>query len=220
MEEKFEILELFPTPVYLDTVPPDFQNIVPWFDSQEVLGLNNESIKAEELDSLNYGSKSKNSYLLHEEEATDFRNYITSLALKFGKIMGYEYEEYKLTQSWLSWKAPGQSHTPHSHANSLISGVFYYGYFDENTPSIEFHRNVTNNGFTLSPSEPVPNPKYPFTYPRFSLKVSPGMIILFPSNLIHSVPKNTTRDIRKCLAFNLVPKEGFGYEKSLTELKF
>ena len=44
-------------------------------------------------------------------------------------------------------------------------------------------------------------------------------LILFVS-ACSSVPKNTSNQDRKSLAFNVVPRDGFGHEENLTQLKF
>jgi hypothetical protein len=207
---KKKVLELFSTPVYLDSVPPDFKYLLDFFDSQEM---------AKDMDVINFGNRSLNTYILSDKKCISFSNYILKLITDFGKMLGYEYKNYKITQSWLSWKYPNEQHTLHNHANSLISGVFYYGNFMPKTPSIRFHKYVEHSGLTLKPKH-KPNPNYLFSYNEFDLKISPGMIVLFPSNLIHSVPINKTNSIRKSLAFNAVPKKGFGEDIGLTELKF
>ena len=41
-------------------------------------------------------------------------------------IMRWKYDELQFSQSWLTYKEPGQFHKAHSHPNSLLAGVFYY----------------------------------------------------------------------------------------------
>ena len=55
---------------------------------------------------------------------------------------------------------------------------------------------------------------------EFSIEFTPGLLLLFPSYLHHSVPLNKTDKTRCSLAFNIVPTIGLGEETSLTELKF
>ena len=66
----------------------------------------------------------------------------------------------------------------------------------------------------------IPNENYGFSNHAAALNVEPGMLLLFPSYLPHSVPTNTTNYIRKSLSFNVVPKKGLGVEKHLTEFLF
>ncbi len=60
----------------------------------------------------------------------------------------------------------------------------------------------------------------PYAQKEFSIEFTPGLLLLFPSYLHHSVPLNKTEKTRCSLAFNVVPTVGFGEETSLTELKF
>ena len=110
-------------------MPLDFVPITKWLNMQK---MSNEG------DIQNYGCQSLDTYIFSNKECEEISNYILKLVKDFGDKLGYQYEDYKFTQSWLTWKYPGQSHTSHTHANSLISGVFYYDYVDQNTPSIIF----------------------------------------------------------------------------------
>jgi uncharacterized protein (TIGR02466 family) len=209
------ILELFPTPVLVTQLPAELGYIVDFFYAQEMTN------GGEEVDSANYGERSKNTYILDEEPCKDVKEFILNACKKFGEQLGYDYEEYKLSQSWLSFKHPGQHHTMHTHPNSLISGVFYFGESDDKTPAIKFHNPI----FGLNVSYIYPkmikdkeDKKYAMEF--LSINFEAGLLILFPSYLHHSVPLNKTDKTRCSLAFNVVSAIGFGDEKNLTELKF
>ena len=213
MQTNFEVIELFPTPVFTTMLPQKLSTVVPWFFEQEVLG--------EVVDTANFGDRSKNSYILEEPECKDLNSFILELGSKYGRQLGYDYDEYRFGQSWLSYKHPGQSHSMHSHPNSLISGVFYFGEPTEDTPAIKFHKMIGGiNASYIQPKEVLDKSKLKYAQKEFSIKFTPGLLILFPSYLLHSVPLNKSNNIRCSLAFNIVPKIGFGEEGSLTELKF
>ncbi len=59
-----------------------------------------------------------------------------------------------------------------------------------------------------------------YAWEQFDIEFAPGLFLLFPSYLHHSVPLNKTNTTRCSLAFNVVPEVGFGEENNLTELKF
>jgi uncharacterized protein (TIGR02466 family) len=213
MQINYEVLELFPTPVFASQIPLEFSKVVPWLFKQEML--------SEEVDSPNYGERSKNSYILDEPESKDLKNYILGLVNQYGKMVGYEYDSYRFGQSWVSYKHPGQHHTMHSHPNSLISGVFYFGEPTDKTPAIKFHK--LEGGFNvsyLSPKFVKDKRELKYAQKEFSIEFTPGLLLLFPSYLHHSVPLNKTDKTRCSLAFNIVPTIGLGEETSLTELKF
>ena len=213
MQTNYEILELFPTPVFTTTLPQEFASVVPWFYKQEML--------SEEVDSPNYGERSKNSYILNEPECSKLGNHILDIVPQFGKTLGLDYDSYKFSQSWLSYKHPGQHHTMHTHPNSLISGVFYFGEPVEKTPAIKFHKPIMGmNVSYISPKTLADKRESKYAWSEFSVEFSPGLLLLFPSHLNHSVPLNKTDTTRCSLAFNIVPTIGFGNETSLTELKF
>jgi len=210
---KSEILELFPTPVYITMIPVKLSSVIPFLDKQD---MNTKS------DEANYGRRSKNSYVLNEPECKDLRDFILNAVQDFGEnTLLYKYESYKMSQSWVSHKEPGQHHTMHIHPNSLISGVFYYGPVEELTPAIKFHKTTGTVGqSTIMPRIKADKRNSKFAWVEFSVNFEPGLLVLFPSWLHHSVPQNITDSVRRSLAFNVVPTIGFGEEKSLTELLF
>ena len=210
---KSEVLDLFPTPVYITIIPVKLSSVIPFLDSQD---MNTKS------DEANYGRRSKDSYVLHKSECDGLRKFILDSVQDFSNnTLLYAYDSYKISQSWVSHKQPGQHHTMHSHPNSLISGVFYYGKAEENTPAIKFHK--MSGGFnqsTIAPKVEADKRSSKFAWSEFSVNFEPGLLVLFPSYLHHSVPINNSDSVRCSLAFNVVPTIGFGEEGSLTELLF
>ena len=210
---KSEILDLFPTPVYITMIPVELSSVIPFLDSQD---MNTKS------DEDNYGRRSKDSYVLHKPECDSLRKFVLDSVQDFAdNILLYDYSSYKLSQSWVSHKQPGQHHTMHSHPNSLISGVFYYGKAEEETPAIKFHKTSgVFNQSALAPKEKSDKRSSKFAWTELSVDFEPGLLVLFPSYLYHSVPINKSNSIRCSLAFNVVPIIGFGEEELLTELLF
>jgi uncharacterized protein (TIGR02466 family) len=211
MQINYEILELFPTPIYTTTVPIELSKVIPFLDKQDI---------STDTDDDNYGFRSKDSYILDKPECEDLATFILSNVENYGDELGYDYKEYKFSQSWVSIKSPGQHHTMHSHPNGLISGVFYYGPVIEKTPAIKFHKIVSSINVPYILPKTVNNKNLKYTQNEFSIEFQPGLLILFPSYLYHSVPLNNTNTSRHSLAFNIIPTIGFGDESLLTELKF
>ena len=210
---KSEVLELFPTPVYITMIPVKLSSVIPFLDSQDMKTKSDET---------NYGRRSKDSYVLHKPECNGLRNFILDSVQDFSdNTLLYTYNSYKISQSWVSHKEPGQHHTMHTHPNSLISGVFYYGPVEEFTPDIKFHKTTGAVGqSTIMPKTKADKRLSQSAQTEFSVNFEPGLLVLFPSWLHHSVPQNITDSVRCSLAFNVVPTTGFGEEESLTELLF
>jgi uncharacterized protein (TIGR02466 family) len=220
MQANYEVLELFPTPVFTTTLPPQYGSITEWFYKQEMVGDNDDKDDPG-VDAQNYGERSKNSYILDEPECKDIKTLLLGISKTYGDMLGYNYESYRFGQSWLSYKHPGQQHIQHTHPNSLISGVFYFGSPEPDTPAIKFHKMVGGfNQSSLVPKEVLDKRELKYAWREFNINFSPGLLLLFPSYLHHSVPQNKTNTTRCSLAFNVVPTIGFGEETSLTELKF
>lgn len=220
MEENkvdFSVLELFPTPVMALTLPEKFGYIAKWFTEQQML----TEIDEKRVDHANYGDRSVNSYILEEPECKDLKSLILAFVQEYGKMLGYDYNNYKFGQSWLSYKHPGQHHTMHTHPNSLISGVLYFGQSEEETPAIRFHKSFGGSQVSYIAPKKIRNlDNLKYAWNHFDINFSPGLLLLFPSFLSHSVPLNRTETVRCSLAFNSIPEEGFGEEGELTELKF
>lgn len=210
---KSEILELFPTPVYTTMIPVKLSSVIPFLDKQDM---------STEHDEANYGRRSKNSYILNELECQGLKKFILNSIQDYAdNTLLYNYGEYKVSQSWISYKEPGQHHMMHTHPNSLISGVFYYGAVEEKTPAIKFHKMTGSvNQGSIMPKMKADRRSSKFAWSEFSVNFEPGLLVLFPSYLHHSVPVNKSNSVRCSLAFNAVPTLGFGEEENLTELLF
>ena len=210
---KYQVLELFPTPVYTTGMPPELANVIPFLDAQAPNSGSDEA---------NYGERSDNSYILNEPECVEVKKFVLQHVKEFAEnTLLYDYNTWEISQSWVSRKQPGQHHMMHTHPNSLISGVFYYGPVEENSSAIKFHKMT--GGFNVSYIQPkmkADKRSSKFAWTEFGVNYTPGMLLLFPSYLFHSVPINNTKNIRSSLAFNVVPKSNLGDEANLTELRF
>jgi len=213
MHDQDQILELFPTPVHTSMLPDNLSGVIPFLDAQAM---------STGSDVANYGERSANSYILNEPECKELSDFIIKKATHYADtILLYDYDGYQMSQSWVSLKHPGQHHTMHTHPNSLISGVFYYGPPAPETPAIKFHKMT--GGFNVSYIQAkvkADKRSSKFAWLEFGVEYVPGLLVLFPSYLFHSVPINKTDMTRRSLAFNIVPKRGFGQEENLTELSF
>ena len=211
---KREILSLFPTPVYANPIPPELSKACNLFDTTEM--LTDKPSKGE------YGLHSKNTYIMDEPECAELKKYVLGEVLGFAQnTLCYDYPEYVFSQTWVSWKEPDQFHTAHTHPNSMISAVFFYGYDEDNTSVIDFHKpsGLANQPYVQAKKKPDMR-DHPFAWERFSIKFQPGMLLIFPSNFMHSVPPNKTQYTRKSVSMNIVPKGAMGDPHSLTELRY
>ena len=211
---KFEIASLFPTPLLRIDIPPELSTACNLFDNTE-MWLDKDS-------RMEYGLHSKNTYIMDEPECVDLKKFVLDLVKGFAQnTLMYDYEEWTFSQTWVTWKEPGQAHVPHTHPNSIISGVFFYGYGEEGTPAIEFHRNdFQGNSQTIMLREKGDKRPSSFAWKTFTVPFKAGTLLMFPSYFRHSVPRNKTKYTRKSVSMNIVPKGVLGDPNSLTELLF
>ena len=212
-----EIAALFPTPLLKIEIPPKLSTACNLFDKTE-MWTDKES-------RMEYGLHSRNTYIMDEPECVDLKKFVLDLAKEFAqKTLMYDYDEWTFSQTWVTWKEPGQQHVPHTHPNSVISGVFFYGYGEEGTPAIQFHKDEyqgTGQSIMLK-QKPLEKDKElsPFAWKTFTIPFKPGLLLLFPSYFRHSVPPNKTQYTRKSVSMNIVPKGEIGDPHSLTQLLF
>ena len=207
---KPEIAGLFPTPLLRIDIPPELSTACNAFDNTDM--LHDKESRNE------YGVHSKNTYIMDEPECVDLKKFVLDLVKDFAQnTLMYDYDEWTFSQTWVTWKEPGQQHVPHTHPNSVISGVFFYGYGEEGTPALQFHRNeFQGTGQSIMLKEKQDKRPSPFAWKTFTVPFKPGTMLLFPSHFRHSVPMNETQYTRKSVSMNIVPKGVLGDPHYLT----
>lgn len=101
-----------------------------------------------------------------------------------------------VTQSWLNFTDKTQYHHKHYHHNSIISGCLYIN-ANKDSDCIMFTKRATGEPWQIQALE-----QNYFNCNEFTVPVETGDIVLFPSNLIHSVPQTNHEHTRISLAFN------------------
>jgi len=115
-----------------------------------------------------------------------------------------------VTQSWINYTDINGYHKPHTHQNSLVSGVLYFNADDND--SISFYKNDTSF-ITLQPKN-----FNVFNSTSWWMKVKTGQLMLFPSSLMHGVNTKQGSNTRISLAFNTFLKGSLGHSQDLNEL--
>lgn len=205
-----KIYSLFPTPLYVTKYDGDTIDLVKFFDNCEMTDSHED-----------FGSHSKNTYILDEEICKDLHDFILSHVNKFAKdVLKYEYDELNFSQSWVSHKNPGEYHVNHTHPNSIISGVFYFDFQTED-PAIIFSEPSSigkSNYFHMKYQNDFQ--KFPYSQNELNFKPEKNTLVIFPSYLPHEVPLNQTDKIRKSLSFNVMLKGLVGHDSFLNQLSF
>tara|TARA_Y100000814_G_C12235589_1_gene369827 strand:- start:209 stop:814 length:606 start_codon:yes stop_codon:yes gene_type:complete len=159
--------------------------------------------------------QSKNTYILDEIFLKNLKKEINSFIKEYvDEILKPSSDlKFYITQSWLNYTNEKQTHNPHFHPNSIISGVYYIN-ADPKLDYILFKKNV----FEQIKIYPKEFNKY--NSDTWWIPAATGKLILFPSCLMHQVGNvEETYGKRVSLAFNVFAKGKFGSTKTLTELK-
>jgi uncharacterized protein (TIGR02466 family) len=192
-----EAIPLFPTPIFRSSIEI----------SEDLKSL----IKDNEFERMPNDSAwyTKNKYLLNsqklialKEKIVENLNYYVYNVLEIQPNI-----TFKLLTSWAVKMEEGNWGHKHSHPNSVLSGVVYIE-TPPNCGDITFYKNHNNifpEALTVEYLQWNSLNSKAWTYsPR------EGDILIFPSNLEHSMNTNTSNSDRYSLSFNFFPTGVFG----------
>ena len=198
--KKDELLMVFPTPVQIykheDSIEKELKYIegIEW--KQQVANGN---------------FKTKDSYLTKHEQLKNIVSFFKECIDDYCNTIVNSEQRLVITQLWGNKNPKGSKHHEHVHPNSILSGVFYLRQ-DPKLPPIQFAKS-NQEAMKLDPR------KYnTYNAETFLLPCVSGELILFPSNLRHSVPMNQGDEERISLSFNTFSIDTLGSEESLTHL--
>jgi uncharacterized protein (TIGR02466 family) len=198
-----KIVPIFPTPVYVATLDKleesAFKTLSELEYQKQVIGENYFSHNTNVLDLPILSS-------LRKSIEDNLEHYLTEV------MCGSNSVSLEITQSWVNINPPNTFHSQHMHNNSVVSGVFYI--HPDNLPSMVFHREPVH-GISVAD----PNVVNMFNSPDFRVSCESGMLVLFPSNVLHSVEQNVSSGSRMSLAFNTYVKGTIGNKYSLNLLE-
>ena len=197
---KDELLQIFPTPLLITKYEGSLEQELKHIDTLDWI---------EQKQNGNF--KSKDTYLLDNEQFKNIKNFIYESINKFSKDILQSDQRLVVTQCWLNKNPKGSRHHEHVHPNSIVSGVLYFKQ-DPKLPPISFSKSIQGS-MKLDPK------KYNnLNSETFLLPCIDGELILFPSNLKHSVPTNMGDEERISMSFNTFSIDTLGSENSLTHL--
>ena len=204
-----ELMQLFPTPLLICPYPVDYTKELEWIRNQECRKENKGGNDGGQ--KIHYNRQSEDTFVLDRPELANIRAFIEAKLHHYVTGIMASTDKLVITQSWLNKSKKGESHHEHVHPNSMISGV-WYPQIHEQLPPIQF-RSRQQRDVALQT-----NQYNTFNSATFMLPMKKGELILFPSNLTHSVPANQSDEERISLSFNTWPKGNMGSIESLTYL--
>ena len=135
---------------------------------------------------------------LNHESLSDLKKYILEQFKIFANFLKIKrsYEDFQITQLWISELNKYGSHEYHTHSNSFISGTFYV-HVDEDSSEIRFYRPDYNSINFQSANE----------YDKYNslvwdIKPANGLLLMWHSSLPHAVLINESSS-RVSISFNI-----------------
>ena len=143
----------------------------------------------------------------------DLNNIIDDYIYNFCGIKNREDGEFIVSTSWVVKHNPDDWSHEHYHHNSLFSGCVYFD-VPENSGDLVFHKDPSHQNFLSSTLTFDIDNWNIFNSMSWTLEPKEGMVVLFPSQIKHSVNANMSKQPRYCLSFNVWYKGKTGNKES------
>ncbi|MGI4950551.1 MAG: putative 2OG-Fe(II) oxygenase [Janthinobacterium lividum] len=130
---------------------------------------------------------------------------------EFGVLLFGDRMPWFVKEMWTNVLGPGGSQAMHAHANSFVSGILYLTPSHPSAHTV-FVRNPGGSEFTFRHNSRTTQ-LGPFNAGKYvTPEIAPGDLLLFPSYLLHEVPRNGGEE-RLTMAFNAIPErlDSWGY---------
>ena len=200
---------LFGVPIYTSEVDPISSKSIDYISNLEFNPMSDTK-----------GLITENVTLLDDPRCLEIRNKILNAFDDYAyNLLKIKPEiEFYITTSWAIKFLPGGSTHSHTHSNSLFSGVLYLK-AAEKTGQISFHKYKKYLDIS-SPTLTLGFTKWNiFNSDKWSITPNENQIIIFPSNLMHSVEINNSNEDRVSIAFNVFVKGDLGTRESALSLR-
>ncbi len=190
-----EVLRLFPTFVWKAQLAPEIHAAI----DAAIWQTLQDSAPRE----LGSGDAWQSGYGLHQLDA--FREFLSAVDAAVGAVLEFlriGHHAFRITGCWANVNAPGGTHRLHSHPNNFLSGV-YYLQVQAGADTINFHDPRAQTAIIRPPVTTLTA----YTTDQVVVRVVPGVLLLFPAWLQHSVDPNTSAENRISVSFNVMFEE-------------
>ena len=136
--------------------------------------------------------------------------------VEFGTLLFGDRMRWLVKEMWTNVLEPGGSQSLHAHANSFVSGILYLTPSHPSAHTV-YVRNPGGTEFSFRHNTRTAQIG-PFNADKYvTPDIEPGDMVLFPSYLLHEVPRNQGAQ-RITMAFNAIPErlDSWGYSIGLT----
>jgi uncharacterized protein (TIGR02466 family) len=204
-----EIKDIFPTPI-------GFSFNKDYLEYEHNLLLNQEYHYHQTYDM----NISKEKFILNTGVVPMIKKFIEAELREYAiKTLGTT-QRLRFTQSWCTkHQLPSDKTFPHIHQNSIVSGCYYIS-ANETNEGITFYKNTDyTDRYITWETDPQLMHQYHWNWRWCKFPVKTGLLILFPSQLKHSVNSAAIANNLRCsLAFNTWFEGNIGNQHDLSML--
>ena len=152
--------------------------------------------------------------VLSKKRFSSIKGFIEKSLDKYMKEVLHSSAKLRITNSWINIEHKGMSHPKHNHANSFLSGVFYFTDVRE-SPLVVYNPSSFSRAWDYKPNSFNSFNSYKWTVP-----MNKNSCVIFPSTLEHSVDTHNDEKIRISLSFNSFFDSSIGSNEQRTTLTF
>ncbi len=197
-----DILDLWPTKLVRKTLDDVDE------PNRELLKLVREWDKAAAGD-LTTDYHDNNPFEIDSPATNWLRAQVNATVIEYLKAIGMDYAVDWQIHGWANVNRTGDYHDPHNHPHCYLSGTYYV-----KVPSDDGKRrqraDVRPNAITFYDPRAGFNMQSirndPYVDPEFTIKPTPGLLMLWPSSLMHFVHPNLSERSRVSISFNIILK--------------
>jgi len=201
----FDVHVLFPTPVAkikYDKHDELKQKVLDFISSNPELEV--EGITSPELKHFFNSSDDEKGFFDYIDDLNFNQFLIDSASIFSEEVMGFESQDFLITDCWINKCYENGFQNPHNHCNSFISGTYYINYNSQSHSSLKFSNPLYNS--VTSPYIDLNLAKYTqFNHVESVCDfVEEGFLLLWMSHLSHGYELNRKND-RITLSMNFMP---------------
>jgi len=139
------------------------------------------------------------SNLLEEILFIDFKKFILDQTTTLHNDIGLQ-DNLSITSSWFNINRIYSYHEPHQHIPHLYSGVYYLNCKNNDAKIIFQNKTVLESSWPYNCRKKFPTE---FNTTDFIIQPTSGMLLIFPSYLLHKVEQQEVEHERISISFNI-----------------
>ena len=194
-----QVHSLFPTPIFQSEIPLKEG----WLEHVKTLDYDRTA--------MDNGYISRDRDIFSHPELRSLKHEVSDAVRYFayGQLKVCDYVYIDVCRAWGIKHMPNDWAQNHCHMNSIFSGIYYLD-VTEHSGDLVIEKGQHSTNCFMTTLTPDVNYFNQYTQQSWRLKPETGMLVVFPSQIIHNVEKNLTQNERYSIAFDVFVRGKFG----------